>query len=103
MKLNFLFTLLLISLLNFSSTERVIAIGDIHGNYKNTIEILKMASIITNETSPSWTGKKTKLIQLGDILDRGPDSIAVLELFQNLKRDASKFGGEVIMLMGNHV
>jgi hypothetical protein len=95
----FLLCSLFISVISY----RVISIGDIHGNYKNTIKLLKMNQLIEDETNPKWTGKDSKLIQIGDILDRGPDSIAVLELLQKLQHQAPNFNGEVILLLGNHV
>jgi hypothetical protein len=97
--------LLLLLFTSFISTisHRVISIGDLHGNYQNTIKLLKMNQLIEDEKNPKWTGKDSKLIQIGDILDRGPDSIAVLELLQQLQNQAPNFNGEVILLLGNHV
>ncbi|GJJ72430.1 hypothetical protein EMPS_04787 [Entomortierella parvispora] len=50
----------------------------------------------------NWSGGQDTLIQTGDLVDRGPDTIAVFRLFEKLRAQARSVGGEVINLMGNH-
>jgi hypothetical protein len=50
----------------------------------------------------NWTGGKTHLVQTGDIVDRGPDSRAVMDLLIRLQKQASDAGGAVHCLLGNH-
>ena len=64
--------------------NRIIAIGDIHGDYKIFIKCLEVAKLI--DTSGNWIGKDTYLIQLGDTLD-GKQAEEVLLL---LKSDAER-------------
>ena len=49
------------------NNNRIIAIGDIHGDYAIFIELLKLAKVINNKLE--WIGKDTYVIQLGDTLD----------------------------------
>jgi hypothetical protein len=42
------------------------------------------------------------LVQLGDLIDRGPRSRAVLDLIMTLQADAAKRGGAVRVSLGNH-
>lgn len=49
-----------------------------------------------------WVGKTATLVQTGDIVDRGKDTIALYALMDNLRAQARKDGGEVISLLGNH-
>ena len=49
------------------NNNRIIAIGDIHGDYYIFIELLKLAKVIDNNLN--WIGKDTYVIQLGDTLD----------------------------------
>ncbi|MEO7564716.1 MAG: metallophosphoesterase, partial [Sphingomicrobium sp.] len=42
------------------------------------------------------------LVQLGDITDRGPDSLKIIRNLQQLQKEAPKTGGKVVILLGNH-
>jgi len=41
-------------------------------------------------------------VQTGDCVDRGPHSVAVLQLMWRLQEEAAAAGGEVRLLLGNH-
>jgi hypothetical protein len=49
-----------------------------------------------------WTGGTATLVQLGDLVDRGPKSRAVLDFVMMLEREAPKRGGTVRANAGNH-
>lgn len=49
-----------------------------------------------------WKGEQTHLVFVGDILDRGPDDIKLLELVRRLQGEAQARNGKVHMLLGNH-
>ena len=52
--------------------NKIIAIGDIHGDYIIFIELLKLAKVI--DSNLNWVGKDTYVVQLGDTLDgKRPD------------------------------
>jgi hypothetical protein len=80
--------------------ERVVAIGDVHGDYEQFVEVLGSAKLIDSQTS--WSGGKTHLVQTGDVLDRGPDSRKVMDLLMKLEKEARGAGGWVHFLIGNH-
>jgi hypothetical protein len=82
------------------TTERVVAVGDVHGAHDNFVAILRAAGVIDRRNR--WSGGKTVFIQTGDVLDRGSDSRKSLDLLRRLERDARKAGGQVIPLVGNH-
>jgi hypothetical protein len=82
------------------TSERIVAIGDIHGAYDRFVEILQAAGLIDKRLR--WTGKRAHLVQLGDILHRGSDSRRTLDLLRRLERDATRAGGRVHVLLGNH-
>ena len=84
----------------FDGVERVVAIGDIHGAYDRFVEILQTTELI--DANLKWSGGKTHLIQVGDALDRGPDSRKALDLLQRLAGEAAVAGGRVHQLIGNH-
>jgi hypothetical protein len=78
----------------------VVAVGDIHGAFDNFVAILRAAQVIDNRNR--WSGRRTVLVQTGDILDRGPDSRKAIDLLRRLERDAERAGGRVVSLLGNH-
>jgi len=41
-------------------------------------------------------------VQLGDVVDRGPDSLKIIRHLMKLQREAPRKGGRVIVLVGNH-
>lgn len=82
------------------TTERVVAIGDVHGAYEPFARVLRAAGVIDQRAR--WVGGRMLLVQTGDILDRGPDSRKVIDLLRKLERDAERAGGRVIALLGNH-
>lgn len=107
------------------AVKKIIAFGDIHGDYKLTIEMLEMADLIKYDKKIEdyvWIGEDTYVVQVGDQIDMcrttpgGPNLCAtpgftendeasdtkILELFTRLDSQARKKGGAVISLLGNH-
>jgi hypothetical protein len=82
------------------TTERVVAVGDIHGAYDKFTAILQAAKMI--DARDRWSGGRSVLVQTGDILDRGADSRRAIDLLRRLERDAQQAGGRVVSLLGNH-
>jgi len=80
--------------------ERVVAIGDLHGDLDATRRALRLAGAIDDKDA--WVGGKLVLVQTGDVIDRGDDDRKILDLLERLKGDAAKAGGEVVALVGNH-
>jgi len=79
---------------------RIVAVGDVHGTYKEFTDILQKAELI--DQNQNWIGEKTILVQTGDIMDRGPEVRKVMEFLMALEKQAARKGGQVITLMGNH-
>ncbi len=84
----------------WTGVERIVAIGDIHGDYDQFLILLRLAGLIDEEER--WSGGKTHLVQTGDVPDRGPDSRKVMDLLRKLEKEARKAGGHVHALIGNH-
>ena len=68
---------------------RTIIIGDIHGCDRELRALL-------DRTQP---GMEDRLVLLGDLFDRGPES---WEVFQTVKTLAETFGQRFVLLRGNH-
>jgi len=84
----------------WTGVERVIAVGDVHGDYEQFVAVLRSAGLI--DTNANWIGGHAHLVQTGDVVDRGPDSRAVMDLLMRLEKQAVAAGGAVHVLIGNH-
>jgi hypothetical protein len=80
--------------------KRVVAVGDLHGDLDATRRALRLAGAI--DEKDAWVGGNLVLVQTGDEIDRGDDDRKVIDLFERLKVDAKKAGGDVLALAGNH-
>lgn len=79
---------------------RIVAVGDLHGDYQAWMEIARAAGVV--DAAGHWSGGKTVLVQLGDVADRGPDSLKIIRNLQQLAAEAPSGGGRVVALLGNH-
>jgi len=82
------------------AAARIVAIGDVHGDLLSLRRVLRMTGVV--DRRDKWIGGKAVLVQVGDILDRGEDERAILELMRRLRGEAAAVGGRVITLIGNH-
>ena len=97
--------------------KRIVAIGDVHGDFEYLIHLLKTALVIDNEHH--WIGGKTHVVQLGDQIDScrpnycdcnekestqndKADDIKIINYLEKLHDEAVEDGGAVISLLGNH-
>lgn len=79
---------------------RIVAVGDLHGDYGAWIDIARGAGLI--DAGNHWAGGRTTFVQTGDIVDRGPDSLKIIRHLQQLDKEAAAAGGRVVVLIGNH-
>ena len=112
----------------YPPVNRLIAIGDLHGDLSVTLIALKLAGVISKDIFPynvqniQWTGGSTWVVQLGDQIDRcRPDdweknciadyndvvedegnNMMIIQIFQKLDAQAKKVGGRVLGMIGNH-
>ena len=75
--------------------ERIYAIGDVHGRYDLLRDLLDK---IETHTTSLGAPRSLKIILLGDLIDRGPDSARVLRFLSGVQQRTKK----LIVLMGNH-
>ncbi|RNF16344.1 serine/threonine protein phosphatase [Trypanosoma conorhini] len=85
---------------NHCAGRRIVAVGDLHGDLNQTLSILSLAGLV--DKRQHWIGKDTYLVQLGDVLDVGPDDLMIVRLLMKLEKEAQAEGGNVIQLLGNH-
>jgi diadenosine tetraphosphatase ApaH/serine/threonine PP2A family protein phosphatase len=83
-----------------AGTERIVAVGDVHGNFEGLTAILQEAGII--DENLKWAGGDATYIQLGDLFDRGLKVREVADLIMRLQAEAAAAGGRVECILGNH-
>jgi len=84
----------------WDQVDRVVAIGDLHGDFASYVKALEAAGIIN--ARGQWIGGETHLVQLGDVPDRGDDTLKIIGHLKKLAEEARKKGGWVHTLLGNH-
>lgn len=84
----------------WNGVGRIVAVGDIHGDYENYMKVLREAGLINRRGK--WSGGETHFVQVGDIPDRGPGTDKIIRHLMKLEKQAQKAGGRVHALIGNH-
>ena len=79
------------------SRPRRYAVSDVHGHLADLRSALRRAGLV--DGMDRWTGGSDELWVLGDLLDRGPDGLGVIDLLRDLQRQAPT---SVHVLLGNH-
>lgn len=88
------------SKLNYSTTENVLAISDLEGNFDATVNLLIANRVI--DDSLNWSFGKGHLVLIGDMVDRGTNVVPTLWLLYKLEAEAKKAGGNLHYILGNH-
>ena len=102
------------------AVKRIIAIGDIHGDYRLAVRSFQIAGLIDDDLN--WIAKPpdTVVVQIGDQIDScrpmegewdcqqtrqrddAPDDVKILHFFDEMHKRAVVHGGAVYSLFGNH-
>ena len=77
---------------------RLHALGDIHGDFAQAMKALELSKCMDSEGK--WVGGTAVLVQVGDILVRGDNELAIMRKFQKLAKEAKEAGGEVVVMNG---
>lgn len=84
----------------YSNVNKVMVLGDVHGDYDNLTAFLMAHCIIDSELNWKWA--EGHLMILGDLFDRGEKVTECLWLINKLQYQASQAGGQVHVILGNH-
>jgi len=84
----------------FPAKQRLVAIGDLHGDLQALRRALRLAQAIDGQDR--WVGQELTLVQTGDQIDRGDQDREVLDLLASLERQAEAAGSALHVLNGNH-
>src|SRR5205807_8289411 len=81
-----------------AASRVVYALSDVHGAADRLAALLAGAGI----ANPTWAAGDAILLVVGDLFDKGPQGIEVIDALRTLETAAAAAGGEVIVLAGNH-
>jgi hypothetical protein len=88
------------------TAAQIVGLGDVHGGFERLVALLLKAGLVkADPRSPvkySWAGGERVLVCTGDLIDKGEQSIAVLDLFMAMEGQAAAAGGALIVTLGNH-
>ncbi|MCK5823208.1 MAG: metallophosphoesterase [Bacteroidales bacterium] len=84
----------------YKDVEKIMVIGDIHGEYEYLLRLLRKTNVIDDKNN--WIWGHGHLVFCGDIFDRGKNVTESLWLINQLERKAKLKGGRVHLLLGNH-
>ncbi|CAM9164780.1 unnamed protein product [Scytosiphon promiscuus] len=82
------------------AAERLVVIGDVHGDMDAFRSCLQMADLV--DADDQWAGGETVVVQVGDIFDRGDDDLPIQEWVYKLAKQAGRANGALYSVMGNH-
>ena len=81
-------------------TKQLITIGDLHGDLDATLRILQGLELI--DERGDWVGKNVHMVQIGDLIDRGRDSVDLMDYLLELQKQATTLDCRIDCLLGNH-
>lgn len=84
----------------FKTGGEIFVVGDMHGEYSRTADMLRNNGITDEEGN--WTWGNGHLVFMGDIFDRGSEVMEALWMIYRLEKQAGMSGGRVHMVLGNH-
>ncbi|MBE9467313.1 MAG: metallophosphoesterase [Bacteroidetes bacterium] len=84
----------------YNNVEKIMVIGDIHGEYDYLLKLLRNTKVIDEKNN--WIWGHGHIVFCGDIFDRGNNVTESLWLINQLEKKAKKKGGRVHFLLGNH-
>lgn len=94
------------AILEMDDADEIYAISDPHGGYVELGRLLGACGLVTafsedpeKAAHARWSGGEALLVITGDLVDKGADSVATIDLLRAVQLTSS---GRVIVTMGNH-
>jgi hypothetical protein len=88
------------AIVDLDDGDEIFALSDPHGN----IDVLKALLLVNGiiDHKDGWAKGGAILVVAGDLIDKSPKSLEVIDFLRSLQADAAGLGGQVIVTMGNH-
>ncbi len=94
------------AVVTMEAASDVYALSDVHGGYDRMVALLAKAGVIARvpaaPRSVEWSAKGAILVVTGDLIDKGAQSLEVVDSLMALETSAASHGGRVVVALGNH-
>ena len=94
------------AVVDLEGTGTLYAVSDVHGAYDQLVALLARHGLISGTPAApaavAWSGGSATLIVIGDLFDKGPAGLKVVDLVRALEEGAARSGGRVVVTLGNH-
>jgi hypothetical protein len=94
------------AIVDVAAPAKLYALSDVHGGYARLTALLVANGILTRAPAASsdapWGAGASTLVVAGDLIDKGPSSVEVIEFLMSLQVAAKNAGGRVVVTLGNH-
>jgi hypothetical protein len=84
----------------------IYALSDVHGGYDRLAALLAGAGVThgvpARPNAIAWAAGNAVLVVAGDLIDKGPQALEVIEALRTLEATAAPADGRVVVLLGNH-
>ncbi len=97
------------AVVDIDDADEIYALSDPHGGYATLGALLQANHLVTSFSADpreankaEWTGGTAILVVAGDLIDKGPESLGVIDLLRSLEKQAPMHGGRVVVTLGNH-
>ncbi len=92
------------AIVEIDDADDIYAVSDAHGHYELLAQLLEANHLMSagangDPTKARWTGGSAVLVVAGDLIDKGDQSLEVIDLVRALEASAH---GRVVVTMGNH-
>lgn len=94
------------AIVEVDAASPIYAVSDVHGAYDRLVSLLALHHIIQRQPGApadvKWAAGPAVLVVAGDLFDKGPGGVEVMDLLRALTASAAAAGGRVIVMLGNH-
>jgi hypothetical protein len=91
---------------DLTTPRTIYALSDVHGGYDRLAVLLAGAGVTSGvparPDAVAWAAGDAVLVVTGDLIDKGPQALEVIEALRALETGAAAARGRVLVLLGNH-
>jgi hypothetical protein len=92
--------------LDLAAPPVLYGVSDVHGGYDRLAALLAGGGVLPKipdaPEHAAWGAGSALLVVVGDLIDKGPQPLEVIDFLRALETSAQAAGGRVVVLLGNH-